>query len=105
MAAPLFEHLFDISPFPAVVSRLRDKAVLAINRRTSEMFGIAHADALELSTTDYYVNPEDRQLLAGRWSATAGPTTCCSKSGIRRAALSGHAARLAWSSGRAGRRC
>jgi PAS domain S-box-containing protein len=64
MAAPLFEHLFDISPFPAVVSRLRDKSVLAINRRTSEMFGIPHADALRLSTTDYYVNPEDRQLLA-----------------------------------------
>jgi PAS domain S-box-containing protein len=65
MAAPLFEHLFDISPFPAVVSRLRDKAVLAINRRTSDMFGISHADALRLSTTDYYLNPEDRQLLAG----------------------------------------
>jgi PAS domain S-box-containing protein len=65
MAAPLFEHLFDISPFPAVVSRLRDKAVLAINRRTSEMFGISHADALRLSTTDYYVNPADRQLIAG----------------------------------------
>jgi len=64
MAAPLFEHLFDISPFPAVVSRMRDKAVLAVNRRTSEMFGIGQAEALRLSTTDYYVNPADRQLLA-----------------------------------------
>ena len=64
MSDSLFEHLFDISPFPAVVSRLGDKAVLAINRRTSEMFGIPHADARGLLTTDYYANPEDRRLLA-----------------------------------------
>ncbi len=64
MSASLFEQLFDISPFPAVVSRLRDKAVLAINKRTSEMFGVPHAHALGLFTTDYYANPEDRQLLA-----------------------------------------
>ena len=46
MSASPFEHLFDISPFPAVVSRLRDHSVVAINRRTSEMFGISHAEAL-----------------------------------------------------------
>jgi PAS domain S-box-containing protein len=63
MSAPLFQHLFDISPFPAVVSRLRDRAVIAINRRTSEMFGISHEDAIGLLTTDYYVNPEDRLRL------------------------------------------
>ena len=58
-----FEQLFDISPFPAVVSRLRDRAVVAINKRTSEMFGISPAEAMELRTTDYYVNPDDRELL------------------------------------------
>jgi PAS domain S-box-containing protein len=63
MSAPLFQQLFDISPFPAVVSRLRDRAVIAINRRTSEMFGISHEDAVGLLTTDYYVNPEDRLRL------------------------------------------
>jgi PAS domain S-box-containing protein len=61
----MFEHLFDISPFPAVVSRLRDQAVIAINKRTSEMFGISHAEAVGLRTTDYYVNPDDRQRLVG----------------------------------------
>ena len=65
MSAPQFEQLFDISPFPAVVSRLRDRAVLAINKRTSEMFGISHADAIGLLTTDYYVNPGDRERLVG----------------------------------------
>jgi PAS domain S-box-containing protein len=64
MSESLFEHLFDISPFPAVVSRLRDKGVLAINKRTSEMFGIPHAEAVGRFTTDYYANPEDRRLLA-----------------------------------------
>jgi len=28
-----FEQLFDISPFPAVISRLRDNSVIAINKR------------------------------------------------------------------------
>jgi PAS domain S-box-containing protein len=64
MSAPLFEQLFDISPFPAVVSRLRDKAVLAINKRTAEMFGVSHAEAVGLFTSDYYANVSDRQLLA-----------------------------------------
>ena len=32
MSSP-FEQLFDISPFPAVISRLRDNSVIAINKR------------------------------------------------------------------------
>ena len=63
MSAPLFQQLFDISPFPAVVSRLRDQVVIAINNRTSELFGIPHSEAVGLRTTDYYVNPADRQRL------------------------------------------
>jgi PAS domain-containing protein len=55
MSSP-FEQLFDISPFPAVVTRLRDNTVVAINKRNSEMFGIAHADAVGQKTTDYYDN-------------------------------------------------
>jgi PAS domain S-box-containing protein len=64
MSESLFEQLFDISPFPAVVSRLRDHGVLAINRRTSELFGIRHADAVGRVTSDYYVNLADRGKLA-----------------------------------------
>jgi PAS domain S-box-containing protein len=63
MPASPFEQLFDLSPFPAVVSRLRDQKVMALNKRTSEMFGIPHADAIGQVTTDYYVNPADRQRL------------------------------------------
>ena len=60
----LFFELFDASPFPAVVSRLRDHIVLAINQRTSHVFGIAHDDAIGKHAPDYYVNPTERLMLA-----------------------------------------
>jgi PAS domain S-box-containing protein len=63
MPASPFEQLFDISPSPAVVSRLRDQSVLAINQRISETFGIPQDQAVGLITRDYYVNPDDRQRL------------------------------------------
>jgi PAS domain S-box-containing protein len=69
MSSP-FEHLFDISPFPAVITRLRDNSVIAINRRTSEMFGIPHADALGMKTTDYYADISHRERLRAPLEAT-----------------------------------
>src|SRR5687768_8390697 len=65
MASGPFEHLFDISPFPAVISRLRDHAVVAINRRTSEMFGVPYDQAIGLTTTDYYHDLSHRERLRG----------------------------------------
>src|SRR4051794_497582 len=56
-------HLFDVSPLPAVVSRLADHTVLAINSRTAEMFGVSPSDALGLKVTDYYVDASNRQTL------------------------------------------
>ena len=69
MSSP-FEQLFDISPFPAVVSRLRDNSVIAINKRNSEMFGISHADAVGQTTTDYYANLAHRERLRGPLETT-----------------------------------
>jgi PAS domain S-box-containing protein len=60
----LFAQLFDVSPFPAVVSRVSDNTVIAINQRTSELFGVAQRDAVGRRVTDYYVNPEERAKLA-----------------------------------------
>jgi PAS domain S-box-containing protein len=65
MASGPFEHLFDISPFPAVISRLRDHSVVAINKRTSEMFGVTHEQAIGLTTTDYYHDLSHRERLRG----------------------------------------
>jgi PAS domain S-box-containing protein len=60
----LFFQLFDASPFPAVVTRLRDHTVLAINQRTSDVFGIPYDDAVGRHAPDYYVDPDERRKLA-----------------------------------------
>jgi len=52
-----YAQLFELSPFPAVVSRLDDSRVLAINARTAEIFGVPSDEAVGVSATDYYVNP------------------------------------------------
>jgi PAS domain S-box-containing protein len=62
----LYSHLFDVSPFPAVVSRLADHAVLAVNARTSEVIGIPPRDAVGRAVTDFYVDPSERVELADR---------------------------------------
>jgi PAS domain S-box-containing protein len=62
----LYSLLFEVNPFPAVVSRLHDHTVLAVNARTSEIIGIAQRDAVGLSVTDYYVDPSERMQVADR---------------------------------------
>ena len=65
-AVGLYSQLFDLSPFPAVVSRLQDHTVLAINAHASEIIGISHQDAVGESVSDYYVDPAERLELAER---------------------------------------
>jgi PAS domain S-box-containing protein len=60
----LFFQLFDASPFPAVVTRLSDHRVLAINQRTSTVFGIPQEDAVGRHAPDYYVDPDERRRMA-----------------------------------------
>ena len=60
----LFFQLFDASPFPAVVTRLSDHRVLAINQRTSAVFGISQDDAVGRHAPDYYVDPTERRRMA-----------------------------------------
>jgi len=59
-----FAHFFDASPFPAVVSSLRDHRVLAINQHTADTFGISKADAAGLSVLDYHSDPAARLKIA-----------------------------------------
>jgi PAS domain S-box-containing protein len=60
---PLLAHLFDVSPFPAVVSRLSDYAVVTINQHTADTFGIRKDEATGLSILDYHSDPSARQRL------------------------------------------
>ena len=46
-------RLFDVSPFPAVVSRVHDHTVLAVNARTAELIGVSQRDAIVRSVADY----------------------------------------------------
>jgi PAS domain S-box-containing protein len=62
-AEQTFKALFDVSPFPAVVSRLQDHTVVAVNARTAEVIGVTEADALGQSVTDYYTDPSNRTQL------------------------------------------
>jgi PAS domain S-box-containing protein len=63
-AEGVFAQLFDLSPFPAVVSRLDDHTVLAVNLRTSELFGVPQKEAVGRLMTDYHVDPAERLRLA-----------------------------------------
>jgi PAS domain S-box-containing protein len=63
----LYAQLFELSPFPAVVSRLRDHTVLAVNASTIELIGNAGPrDAAGVSVSDYYVDPSHRVQLTER---------------------------------------
>jgi PAS domain S-box-containing protein len=64
--AGLYERLFDVNPFPAVVSRLRDHTVLAINARTADIIGVPQDQAIGATVTDYYADPSERVLVAER---------------------------------------
>jgi PAS domain S-box-containing protein len=61
-----YRLLFDVSPFPAVISRLRDNTVIALNERTAEIMGVSQQDAIGRQVTDYYVDPSQRHALAER---------------------------------------
>lgn len=61
-----YSLLFDLSPFPAVVSRVQDEKVLAINAATAELIGVSQQDAIGHAVSDYYVDPSERRGLMER---------------------------------------
>ena len=63
---PPLPDLFDVSPMPAVISRVRDNIIIAINNRTAELFGASQEDARGVRISDYYANPVERAQLAER---------------------------------------
>ena len=62
----LYTQLFELSPFPAVVSRLDDHAVLAVNTSAADVVGIRPADAVGQTVSSYYVDPAQRVELVER---------------------------------------
>ena len=59
-------ELFDASPFPAILSRLADDVVIAVNRKALEIVRVSASDVVGRKVTDFYINPEERSLLVER---------------------------------------
>ncbi len=66
----LFRNLFEVSPFPAAVSRLDDGTVLAVNQRVLARFGVPTEEAIGANARDFYATPEDRDRLIATVRAT-----------------------------------
>jgi len=61
--ASLLAELFDNSPVPLVVTSLVRDQILAVNRRSEEVFGMRRDEAIGGSVTTFYSNPADRQVI------------------------------------------
>jgi len=55
-----FEQIFDASPVPMVVTALLRDAVLAVNTRAADVFGVIRQDAVGGRVTAYYADPAER---------------------------------------------
>jgi diguanylate cyclase (GGDEF)-like protein/PAS domain S-box-containing protein len=58
-----FRRLFEACPIPLVLSATADNALIGINRRASEVFGIPIDAAKGAAPADFYTNPEDRAAI------------------------------------------
>jgi PAS domain S-box-containing protein len=61
-----YVQLFELSPLPAVVSRLADHTVVAANASAARLVGISAREAIGASVSDYYVDPSQRAALVDR---------------------------------------
>src|SRR6188768_2138341 len=61
--ASLLGELFDNSPVPLVVTSLVRDRILAVNRRSEEVFGLRGEDVVGGSVIAFYSDPQDRQTI------------------------------------------
>ncbi len=59
-------QLFNAGPFPAVVSRLEDDRIMAVNAKASAMVQIPAQQLVGRQITDFYVDPRERAALVER---------------------------------------
>ncbi len=62
----VYAELFAVNPVPAVVSRLEDDVLVAVNARAADVFGVPQQAAVGCRVTDFYVNPGDRERLVAQ---------------------------------------
>ena len=59
-------QLFNAGPFPAVVSRMADGGIIAVNAKAAAMLKTPPADVVGRHITDFYVDPCERAALVER---------------------------------------
>ena len=59
-------QLFNAGPFPAVVSRLDDGSIIAVNAKAAAMLCMPAADVVGRRITDFYVDVRERMALVER---------------------------------------
>jgi PAS domain S-box-containing protein len=59
-------ELFDASPFPAILSRLADDVVIAVNQKALEIVRMSASDVVGHRVTEFYTNPDERAVLVER---------------------------------------
>jgi PAS domain S-box-containing protein len=58
-----YRSLIECAPFPAVISRLSDNAILYSNRRAADLFKVSQRGEVDRNALDYYDNPMERTVL------------------------------------------
>jgi diguanylate cyclase (GGDEF)-like protein/PAS domain S-box-containing protein len=58
------------APVALVLTRLRDQNVVLANERCAALFGVPLEETVGQRTSDYYVDPADREQLVGRLATT-----------------------------------
>jgi diguanylate cyclase (GGDEF)-like protein/PAS domain S-box-containing protein len=53
------QRLFDVSPFPVIITRLSDSSFLKVNHAAMEVFEMAPEDLWNYTGLDFYANPKE----------------------------------------------
>ena len=58
-----YAQLFDLGPLPAVVTRMADHTIVAVNRAAADLVGVQQRRAIGLSVRLFYADPSARERL------------------------------------------
>ena len=62
------QRLFDISPFPVIITRKSDARFLKVNQAAMEMFELSAEDLNKYTGLDFYVDQDERNILLNKLS-------------------------------------
>lgn len=56
-----FKKLFEINPFPLVLTNAEDGSIVEVNNRAIEFYGVSKEDISKFNAADFYISNEERQ--------------------------------------------